>query len=474
MKIAITRLLQIAACVTLLCSLVLGSSLLAAGASNESSKEISILKGGSTRLQVAEGVGRVVVGNEKVIDVRPATDGLSVMINGLNEGASDLHITKNQGDEMIYRVTVRADMQETLKVIKSLLDDVEGVDVGVLNDKIMIKGTILTVPDVKRVRDIAEAYPGQVINLAKLDQRRVYRFIEDEIQKDLKDSGLDTVFAKVVNDQIRLSGVVINQEEQERALKIAQLRMPSPINMMRIEDAMIETDIRFVQISSDNSSSFGNNILKSLGANSGTAFGGGSSGKPSLSYGVSASAATRINALIGDGSATNLMQTHLSTKNGEEGRFQSGGQDNIAVAGVNGGDLKAVDYGIIIRVKPTLRTRELVENKVYIEVSVPVQKTREGLILDKFNSEGTIMSKRGESVILSGLLQSLSSKTAQRTPLLGYVPILDMFFAEREKKRGRKELVAVITPRAVLPSADGGVPFSDRSRKLLEPVATAQ
>jgi len=433
----------------------------------ESWKEISILKGGSMKLPVPDGVSRVVIGNDKMIDARPGTDGLSVLVSGLSEGTSELRIARNQGEELSYRVSVRADLQETLKVIRTLLEDVEGVDVGMLNDKILLNGTILTVPDVQKVREIADAYPGLVLNIAKLDQRRIYKFLEEEVQKDLRESGLDTVSAKIVNDQIRLSGVVINQEESDRALKLAQSRIPNPVNMMRIEDIMIETDIQFIQVSSDASSSYGNNVLKAFGSSGSSSFTGGSSGKPSLSYGASASATARINALIGNGSATNLMQAHLSTKNGEPGRFHSGGQDNIAVSGNTGGDLKSVEYGIIIRVQPTLRTRDLVENKVYVEVSVPVQKSREGLVLDKFNSEGTVMCKKGESVILSGLLQSLNSRTAQRTPLLGYVPLLDMFFSEKEKKGGRKELVAVITPRPVLPRPAPTEPYSEAGRKLL-------
>jgi pilus assembly protein CpaC len=439
--------------------------------SAETNRAVSLVKGGSTRLPIEQGIKRVVVGNDKVIDARPDKEANTVLVTGVAEGSSELRIERLVGAEWVFRITVRADLQGVLDEVKLLLADVEGLELKLLGDKILIKGVVLTLADDERVRTITEAYAGTILNLAKFDLRRVYKFLEEEIRKDLRANSIDTVTAKIASDRVILEGTVISQEEMDRVIKLAQLRLPNVVNLLRVEDAMIETDIRFVQITSDSGASFGHNVLETLEVGAQGALSGAGTGKSSLSYGVSASAGAKINALIGSGSASNLVQTHISTKSGEEGRFHSGGEDNIIVAGNLGGDLKTVEYGIIVRVRPVLKTREIIENKVYVEVSVPIQKTREGLVLDKFNSEGTIICRKGEGIILSGLFQSLASRTGSRTPLLGYIPLVDMFFSKRDRKGSNKELVAVITPQPTLPRPGPSEPFSASGARLNESIS---
>jgi type II secretory pathway component GspD/PulD (secretin) len=129
-----------------------------------------------------------------------------------------------------------------------------------------------------------------------------------------------------------------------------------------------------------------------------------------------------------------------------------------------------VNFGIIIRVRPILRTRETVENKVYVEVSVPVKKTSAGLELDIFSSEQTIVCKKGESIILTGLFQKLTTRLGNRTPLLGYIPLVDMFFSQRDKKGSQKELVALLTQSTILPRPSTVVPFSTSGARLSDSV----
>lgn len=432
----------------------------------EANRAVSLVRGGSTRLPIEQGIKRVVIGNDKVIDARPDKEAHNVLVTGLTEGSSELRVERLAGSEWVFRVTVRADLQGVLDEVKQLLADVEGLEVKVLGDKILIKGVVLTLTDDEKVRRITDAYAGTVLNFAKFDLRRVYKFLEDEILKDLKAASIDTVSAKIANDRVILEGTVISQEEMDRVVKLAQMRLPNVLNLLRIEDAMIETDVRFIQITTDSGSTYGHNALDSLNIGSTGSFGGGGTGKSSLSYGVTAGAEAKIKALIASGSASNLVQTHISTKSGEEGRFHSGGEDNIIVSGIQGGDLKTVDYGIIIRVRPVLKTREIIENRVYVEVSVPVQKSKDGLILDKFNSEATIVSRKGEAIILSGLFQSLSGRTGNRTPLLGYIPLVDMFFSERTRKGSKKELVAVITPQPTLSRPGPSEPFNASGARL--------
>jgi hypothetical protein len=179
-----------------------------------------------------------------------------------------------------------------------------------------------------------------VLNLSEFDLSHVQKIVEEETLNDLRQLGVDTVAVRIDNNRMILQGTVISQGEMEQVVKMAQFRVPQVVNLLRIEDAMIETDVQFFQVTTDSGSSYGNNMLQTLGVDGKVGLSGAGTGGAGFNYGVSANASARINALISSGSASNLVQTHISTKSGEEGRSHSGGQDNIIVAGNLGGDLK--------------------------------------------------------------------------------------------------------------------------------------
>jgi hypothetical protein len=80
--------------------------------------------------------------------------------------------------------------------------------------------------------------------------------------------------------------------------------VPQVVNLLRIEDAMIETDVQFFQVTTDSGSSYGNNMLQTLGVDGKVGLSGAGTGGAGFNYGVSANASARINALISSGSAS--------------------------------------------------------------------------------------------------------------------------------------------------------------------------
>jgi pilus assembly protein CpaC len=121
-------------------------------------KTLALTRGGSTRINVEEGIKRVVVGNDKVVDARPDAEAKSVLVTALAEGSSELRLERLRGGELVYRVLVRADLQGIYDEIQQLLGEVEGLEVKLLGDKILFKGRILTKADSEKVRRIADAY----------------------------------------------------------------------------------------------------------------------------------------------------------------------------------------------------------------------------------------------------------------------------------------------------------------------------
>ncbi|MEI8350809.1 MAG: type II and III secretion system protein, partial [bacterium] len=197
------------------------------------------------------------------------------------------------------------------------------------------------------------------------------------------------------------------------------------------------------------------------------------SGKsPVFSFNVNATLSARINALVGSGNAKILAQPHLSTKSGGEGTFHSGGATYFSVSGINAGSLEKIEYGVLLKVKPTLQGRDRIMNEVSIEVSVPSAKPQGTFTLEKFETKSTAMCKVGESILLSGLVQSLSTQFKEKTPLLGDIPLLSMFFSSKVKQHENRELIVLISPKPIFPQADTSRPMSEGKEHLLKDKTT--
>ena len=341
------------------------------------------------------------------------------------------------------------------------------MDIKIIGDKIVIKGNILTKSDYDKVNKVMEAYSSVILNMSTFDRSQMNKYVEEAI---LQDIGLNTITAHVMGDTVILEGVVYNAADAKRAEELARLRVPNVKNMLRIQDVMIETDVQFVEITTDKSKDMGYNVLDTLGISAtGSGAGGtGLGGRIPVQFGVSATASAKIKALLGNGTGKIVAQPHISTKSGEVGSFQSGGTKYFSISGNVGGSLQSVDYGVILKVKPILQGQDRILNEVSVEVSIPVPDSSGVLTLDKYSTACTALCKVGESMILSGMVQKIANSNSSKTPVMGDVPLLSLFFSNKTSDKQRKEFVIVVTPQPVFPAAAAGQPFGEQHKQLLQ------
>ena len=431
--------------------------------------DLVVLKGSSTRIALPDGIKRVMVANPIVIDAKPTPDGLAVLVTGLAEGSSNLHLEGTQGSELVTNVVVRSDLNQMLAQIKDLLSEVEGLEISIVGDKIVLRGKILTKSDYDQVVKVAGAYSTVVLNLAKFDDSIVGPYVEQAI---LKDIGLDGITARVVNDTVVLEGVVNSQADLKRAEEIAHLKIPNVKNLLRVQEVMIETDVQFIEVTSANGNNFGQNLFGVLGASANV---GGTIGTGTLPIQFGIAATPTIASVFGGNgyglsksSSKIVAEPQISTKSGETGSFQQGGTKYFSVAGNVGGLLQSVDYGVILKVKPTLQGHDQILNDVSIEVSMPVSDPTGVLTLDKYSTTCSALCKIGESMVLSGITQKQQARsTADKTPVLGDVPLLNLFFSNKQSSRQQSEYVIVLTPRPLVAAPATGAPFSEQNKQLL-------
>ena len=447
-------------------SVVLAVLLCLNDAVGETVRDIRLFKGRSDSVAVDGEVTRIIVLDEKIVNARPHEDGQSVLVIGVDVGKAQVRIQRRDLEDLVYNVAVMLETTQLADELRELLSNIYGLDVKTLGNRVTLTGTLSIYEDFQQVAQVAEAYKGDVLNMTRFDASRYKDLLAKAIARDI---GLDTVTVTITGDRgerARLEGYVYDEKQVERSASIARTRVQEVDNLLSVEEVMIETDVMFLQFDSKSGTDFGYNVLRTLGLEATLEGGGRVGGMNTFSYAVAGGLGARINALISDGSASVVARPHLSTKSGGEGRFLSGGELGFSIAGNIGGTLEKVEYGVKLTVKPTLRGREQIDTHITVEVSVPTSTGVGGYSLDKFETTSIVKCNIGESIIVSGIKQTLETRFAERTPLLGRIPILRAFFSERKTQGVERELVVVLTPQPVFPRKGDG-PFSKQHEDRL-------
>ena len=415
----------------------------------------------TTRINAVGKIEKVMVSNPKVADAHVADDGRSVVVTALSKGTCEIRIVRSRAKDLVYDLTVRTDLSNMAAEIEELLSDVEGIKVKVVGDRIVLDGKLVVKSDYDRVNQIASAYKGLILNLSKLDRTDFNKYVAQAIQRDI---ALRTVTVKVSGETATLEGIVFDPADKTMAVEKAKQRCSRVVNLLKVEEVMIETDVLFIMVDTGKGSSSGFNILKTLSLSASI-----TSSDSGTKYSVAGNLQAAIKALVDDNKAKIVSQQHLSTKSGGTGSMSAGGEQYFEVAGQVGGSLEKVEYGTVLKVKPALRGQDRVVNEISLEISAPSAKPRGVFGLEKYKTANTTMCKIGESIVISGLSQSLENQFRESTPLLGRLPIIGLFFSEKGKRRTNKELVVLITPRPVFPTDMSDKPaFSEKSKRLLE------
>lgn len=169
-------------------------------------------------------------------------------------------------------------------------------------------------------------------------------------------------------------------------------------------------------------------------------------------FGVAANITSRINFLASTGDATTLAEPVLSTMNGGSASFLAGGEVPYPSIGSNGQTVvQFKEYGIKLLVSPSIDASGLVRTVIDTEISqldpaVSVQGAP-GLLSRKAKTEVNVRS--GETIVISGLLSSDSSKDIDKIPGIARLPVIGQFFRAQSARNAVNELVIFVTPEII-------------------------
>jgi pilus assembly protein CpaC len=423
-------------------------------------EELTVVKGSSAKIAVPDGIRKIIIGSDAIMDARPEGDGRAALVVGLAEGSSELRIQRLQGPDLVYKVAVHAESQGTMDQIKELLSDVAGLEIKAVGNKIVFEGKIMMQGDLDKIKKVEAAYPGAIIDLAAFDPAEMAQNLKTAILKDLHDLGVDSVTVQVTGDSVILDGIVPSDVDMTRCLEKAKARIPNVKSLLRVQQVMLETDLQFVELDREGGSSFGENLFDNNIVLA-PSFSAGNRGLPGLN--LSATATYKINTALTANNCKSIYQEHISGASGQELAFKQGG--TVYVAG-----FVPIPYGVVIKVKPTLLGNDRILSDVSVEITTALPSPGQ-VTTREFKTATSVMSKVGETVVLSGFAQALGTGNSDKTPILGDIPLLNLLFSSKSKSKSHKEAVLLLTPRpACSPQAATGPAYSTQSKNILNTV----
>ncbi|MGB5076028.1 MAG: hypothetical protein WBO17_00930, partial [Sphingorhabdus sp.] len=145
-----------------------------------------------------------------------------------------------------------------------------------------------------------------------------------------------------------------------------------------------------------------------------------------------------------------VARPQLTAYRGEESEFFIGRSLRVAVGGVNLGTLEQIDIGIELKVRPieitSSGTRVRVETGRSFLTADPAGSFNEALTMFRQKVAATAEVRFGETLVLSGLSETVDDKTFSRTPILSDIPLLGNAFNERNRTQRKDSVIILLTP----------------------------
>lgn len=157
----------------------------------------------------------------------------------------------------------------------------------------------------------------------------------------------------------------------------------------------------------------------------------------------------QINALVQSGRAQILATPRIATVNNKEASILVGEQYPVVSVNQQTGfpSVQTIDVGVRLRLTPTIGNDGTITADVHPEYSQIIGFNANFPVIANRKVDSTLRVRDGETIVLGGLFQDVSSETVTKLPLLGNLPALGAFFRNKQRTHTHDEVVFFITPR---------------------------
>lgn len=393
----------------------------------------------------------ILVANPAVADAVTRT-ARRIYLFGKAVGETNIFVFGPNGEQIAsLDLQIERDVSGLQDYIKRFIPDSD-ITVELINDNVVLTGTVETPLDAKRAVDLAQIF----------------------VSGGEATTGQYSQTAAASSDG---GGVDINNPDSER--RVSQI-----VNLIQIiGQDQVTLKVTVAEVSRNVMKQLGVNMIGS-GTSNGISWGAFAEsipglGKPlnpsQLSIGTSALDAY-LNAMEQAGVMKTLAEPTLTAVSGEQATFRVGGEFNMVTnqaAGDAGGvtyDIEKLEYGIGLEFQPVVLSAGRISLKVRTAVSEPTDEAsvmlsggggsgpfrRPGmtaLSIRKRLADTTVELPSGGSMMIAGLVRDDVRQAVNGMPGISKIPVLGTLFRSRDFVRNETELVILVTPYLVRPVA---------------------
>jgi pilus assembly protein CpaC len=410
----------------------------------------------------------VLVANPTVADAVTRT-ARRIYLFGKQVGQTNVIVFGPNGEQIAYYdIEVERDVAGLETYIARFLPG-SNIKVELINDNVVLTGTVETPLDSKRAMQLAQAF--------------------------VKGGEATTgQYSQTASGGSGDNGVAINNPDEER-------QSSSIINLIQIvgED-QVTLKVTVAEVSRSVMKQLGVNLIGSgnvdgisWGAISDTYAGLGKAlSRSQLSF-AGENLQSYLNAMEQSGVMKTLAEPTLTAVSGEKATFKVGGEFNMVTnqeADDNGQvtyTSQKIEYGIGLEFQPVVLSPGRISLKMRTSVSEPTSEgsvalsggiSRPGIniiSLRKRLADTSIELPSGGSMMIAGLVRDDVRQVVDGLPGLSKLPVLGTLFRSRDFVRNETELVVIVTPYLVKPVAraelnrpdDNFTPASDGAGNFL-------
>lgn len=441
--------------------------------------------------------GRAESGDPKLLTIQGIPGSNQIKVFPLKAGSTNLLILDNRGKvrKNIKYVITATDLSLKVENMRALLDNIEGITINSVGDKIVIDGELVVPKDLDRIINVSEAFGGakggvlNLVQISRVSQRVIGERIEAEIRKAPQ---AQNITVRVANDTFFLEGVVDSPADRVRAENIARTFVPEVLTSRSVADGilrevrkqairneilvneqppppppkMIRTTFHFVELSKDYLKTSFLKWSPSLSSGAGIAFGQSQTGGVGATSGGTFSGTIsnlipRLQRATGGGYGRVLFSSVLISKDGTNVSVNRSDEIPFVVnAGTGSITTEKARAGVQISVTPTIVGNDSVElTKTEFEFSTLIGTgTSDPPRTKSTNLINTTIVRSGDSAVLGGLISSNMSLSADKDPESADgqagAPLFTLL-RSREFRNDKSQFLVFVTPQIIDDAAEG-------------------
>jgi Flp pilus assembly secretin CpaC len=435
----------------------------------DDSESIFMRTGTEKTLKAAFAVARLVADNASIVgaSLPKEADKTEVLLAAKAAGTTTVTLHGDAADAAAtYNIIVLNLLPED---VRDLVKAIPGVEVKAIPTGVVLQGVVFNKKDKDQVDAICAPRAHDIINLVAYDP--VHPLLLKRIKQLIN---MATVAVEPSGDSVVLAGSVVNDEAKKRAEDLAKSLADKVLNVIAVQPQQIELDCVFISADRDWRKNLGVNLLGnaiSLGASVTTNAPVQSSFLGNSSYHITASGSAVIDCLEKDARNKVLCKPHITVVSGKPAEVLSGGEIGLRL-GSN--DVKYLPFGLSVKILPVLDADNNVQSDVVFELSsVPTRSDTGFADISQmaFRVSTTVRCKLNETIIYTGLKDTRADTVEERTPILGYIPLICYLgFRNTRTVERENEVLVCITPylSQTISLPGTGTQGAQESMKLLQ------